>query len=534
MFLLIDNYDSFTYNLAQSFQSLGQDPKVLRNDDNKLLELAKDPALERVCLSPGPGHPAQAGLCEKFLELLSQREKKVPVLGVCLGHQVLGEFAGSKVVVAGRIMHGKVSPITHTGEGIFSGLPQQMLVGRYHSLLVSEPESELRHKFKVTARSDKGELMALSYEDQPWSGVQFHPESVLTPEGRDLLENFLTGDRKAPLIPLKPPIPLSNIFEELGLRGDLSPTMAGQIFERLMDGELSQAQAGALLLALRVKGETPVEVAAAATSVLKRAGRVPQVTGPTLDVVGTGGDNRFSFNCSTGTSLLCASLGHKVLKHGNRSVSSKSGSADVLERLGFNIEVPPERVPQELAKNNFVFLFAPHYHPAFKYIMPVRRELGVRTLFNILGPLVNPAMPTHRLIGVYQSELLDLMAGALARMGGSISAVVHGAGGYDELTPMGPAQVRIVREGKIESLTLDPKDYGLSPCTPEDLAIKDPEEGAQVLRELLNGKGPKPMAEMLSFNTGLALHLLTGKGIKACVSEAASALASGSAGALIP
>jgi anthranilate synthase/phosphoribosyltransferase len=470
------------------------------------------------------------------LEKLSERKDKVPVLGVCLGHQILGEFSGSPVVRAGRVMHGKTSPISHSGDGIFAGLSQGMEAGRYHSLIVTEPKKDSRYPFKVTARSDTGEIMALRYDDLPWDGVQFHPESVLTPEGKDLLFNFLKREDKGISLPSpeEPPLPLSSIFESIALRKDTPPSMASQIFERLMDGELSPSQAGALLLALRVKGETPTEVAAAARAVLKRAAKLPDMEGPLMDVVGTGGDNRFSFNCSTGTSLVLAAMGHKVLKHGNRSVSSKSGSADVLERLGFDIELPPDKVPSEMERSNFVFLFAPLYHPSFKHIMPVRRELGVRTLFNILGPLVNPALPSHRLIGVYEPGLLDLMAGALAEMGGSVSAVVHGAGGYDELTPMGPALLRIVKGSQIEKLELDPKDYGFSPCSPEDLAIADPKEGALFLKDLLRGQGPKAMREMLIFNLGAALYVLKGGPIPLRMSEAKEAVNSGVGARLLP
>jgi anthranilate synthase/phosphoribosyltransferase len=411
-----------------------------------------------------------------------------------------------------------------------------MLVGRYHSLLVEEPEPGLKHPFKVTARTPEDEIMAIAYEDLPWSGVQFHPESVLTPQGRNLLANFLEGPGRAAATSLgaSAPRPISEIFEAIGQGRDLTEAEAEQVFERLMDGELSMAQAGALLLALRTKGETSLEVAAAANAVLKRAQAVPPIEGPTLDVVGTGGDNRFSFNCSTATSLICAALGHQVLKHGNRSVSSRSGSADVLERLGFNIEPPTAEIPRIMSRTKFVFLFAPHYHPAFKHIMPVRRELGVRTLFNILGPLVNPAKPTHRFIGVYQPGILDLMAGALARLGGEVAAVVHGAGGYDELTTIGPAEVRLVKGSKIESLTLDPRDYNLGLSRPEDLTIKDPTDGARVLRLLLAGEGPEPMREMLIFNVGLALWLLEGGTMTEKVAKARTAVAEGVASDLLP
>ncbi len=185
MFLLIDNYDSFTFNLVQAFYKLGRVPEVLRNDDPGLLELADNPRLEMVCISPGPSHPRNAGLCLEFLERLPPQ---VPVLGVCLGHQILGQFAGATVDVGERIMHGKTSMVTHCGKGLFTGLPNPMLVGRYHSLLVRA--AEVPDKLEITARTSEDEVMGITYRDRPWAGVQFHPESVLTPNGMDLLENF--------------------------------------------------------------------------------------------------------------------------------------------------------------------------------------------------------------------------------------------------------------------------------------------------------------------------------------------------------
>jgi len=515
MFLLIDNYDSFTYNLAQAFMQLGRTPLVMKNDDPVLLTLAGKPELAMVCISPGPGHPAAAGLCLDFLRSLPPH---VPVLGVCLGHQALGHIAGARVEVGLDIMHGKQSEIIHNGTGLFSGLPERMLAGRYHSLLVRA--EDVPQTLTVTAHSSNSagelEVMGLRFRDRPWAGIQFHPESVLTPDGMRLLANFpsaLLTDQAArlPAPDVRPhvrtPIQMPAVIEGLAQGRDLTPEEAAEAFARLMDGELSPSQAGALLLGLRAKGETPDEVDEAAKAVLARAIPVPAISGPAMDIVGTGGDGKYSFNCSTATALTLAGMGRKVLKHGNRSVSSRCGSADVLEQLGIPLDTPPESVPRTLEAEHFVFLFAPRYHPAFRHVMPVRRELGVRTLFNILGPLVNPARPTHYFLGVADKAQLSLVAATLARAKPRAGVVVHGAGEYDELTPLGEAALIFVQGDQLRPARLDPAEYGIAPCMEQELAVEGPEHAAAVLRRILAGQGPKAMTDMLTLNLGLALYL---------------------------
>ncbi|MDR2668814.1 MAG: anthranilate phosphoribosyltransferase [Desulfovibrio sp.] len=549
MFLLIDNYDSFTFNLVQAFQTLGAHPRVLRNDDPALVEFAVHPDLKAVCISPGPGHPDRAGLCFDFLRLLPPR---VPVLGVCLGHQVLARLAGVPVIVAPRIMHGKVSEIRHNGLSLFRGLPDPLRAGRYHSLVAEAGDDN--PVFAVTARAEGGEIMALEYRDRPWTGVQFHPESVLTPDGPRLLGNFLTLARSgaqaleelraAAHAPqpenddpqdkgsTRTPYPLSLIMDRVARRENLPASMARAAFARLMDGEMTPAQAGAFLLGLRAKGETPEEMGEAVAAVLARAVPVDLPDdGQVLDVVGTGGDGRFSFNCSSGTALTLAALGHKIVKHGNRSVSSRCGSADVLEGLGFDLEPSPEELQKHLAEDGFVFLFAPRFHPSFRHVMPIRRELGVRTLFNIMGPLVNPARPRRCFLGVADRDLLPLVARTLARMGGRRGAVVHGAGGYDELTTLGPADVAYVDNADVRFTTLDPAEYGFSPDDPDQLSISGPEDGTAVLGELLDGRGPQAMRNMLALNTGFALHLIDPeRPLAACMDDARQAVADGAGG----
>ncbi|WP_027185611.1 anthranilate synthase component II [Desulfovibrio inopinatus] len=185
MFLLIDNFDSFTFNVVQVFQQQGRNPIVKKNDDPEILAMATSPDLEMVCISPGPSRPENAGLC---LDFLAKLPKTVPVLGVCLGHQILGHFAGAPVVVADRIMHGKTSDVNHREYGLFGGLPNPMQCCRYHSLVVKAEKAP--KLLEITAWTDQNEVMGLRYKDRPWVGVQFHPESVLTPDGPKLMANF--------------------------------------------------------------------------------------------------------------------------------------------------------------------------------------------------------------------------------------------------------------------------------------------------------------------------------------------------------
>ncbi len=318
------------------------------------------------------------------------------------------------------------------------------------------------------------------------------------------------------------------ILEHLGQGKDLSKEMALMAFSMLADGEFTPAQGGALLMGLRVKGETPVEINAAVKALLDRAVRVTDMPAKTFEAVGTGGDNSSSFNCSTATSITLAGMGYAVTKHGNRSVSSKCGAADAVEGLGLPIYAEPDQIRAELAKRNFVFLFAPNFHPAFRHIMPTRKDLAIRTLFNLLGPLLNPSRPSHQLIGVAKPEVMELMAEVLLLGGVERAAVVHGAGGLDELTPWGPAQVIWVADGKLLRTELDPAELGIQSCTIEDVAVTGKEHGLEVFKQLLAGQGPKGMQEMLVFNLAVGIHLLEPEvGMQKCVERARAALAQG-------
>lgn len=520
MFLLIDNYDSFSYNLVQAFYQLGQEPVVLKNDDSEILHLARDPQLKMVCMSAGPGHPDKAGLC---LEFLSKLDPRVPFLGVCLGHQVLGRYAGAPVVIGPKIMHGKTSEIVHDGTGLFSGLPNPMKVGRYHSLVVLSEKDDINPHFTVTARGPEGEVMALQYKNRPWAGVQFHPESILTPEGMRLLANFPQS-----LLPKGgETLNTRDLLDTLARKENLTAEKAAAGFAALLDGRLTPSQAGAFLMGLRMKGETALELAHASRAALARAVRVDGIEGICIDVVGTGGDGRSSFNCSTATCLTLAGLGYNVIKHGNRAVSSTCGSADALEGLGISLDVKPADVPKMLAEQHFTFLFAPHFHPSFANIGPIRRELGIRTLFNLLGPMINPARPSHLFMGVAQPELVPLIAETLRHSQIHKALIACGAGNYDEITQLGSATIAVLEDGQITNLPFNPADYGFKPCDPVELSVHSKAEGIAVLKELLCGNGSEAMKQMLILNVAFSFYLLGEGTLDLCLARAKEAVVRG-------
>src|SRR5437867_8989012 len=252
----------------------------------------------------------------------------------------------------------------------------------------------------------------------------------------------------------------------------------------IMNGEATQAQMGGFLVALRFKGETAHEIAGCAEAMREHVLAVKPKRDDLVDTAGTGGDGARTINISTAAALVAAAAGAGVAKHGNRAVSSSSGSADVLEALGFNLELPPETIARSIDELGFGFLFAPTHHPAMRHAAPVRRELATRTVFNVLGPLTNPAGARAQVVGVYAPELVPTIAEVLARLGAERAFVVHGAGGIDELSPAGPNLVCEVRGGRVRRREIDPLELGVPRCAPEELRGGSPEENATAIREI--------------------------------------------------
>ncbi|TVM17648.1 anthranilate phosphoribosyltransferase [Oceanidesulfovibrio indonesiensis] len=329
--------------------------------------------------------------------------------------------------------------------------------------------------------------------------------------------------------------PFSEILEQLAQRQNLDDDQAAAAFAMLLSGELTPAQSGAMLMGLRAKGETAREVAAAVNAALAEARMVTGLEGIRIDTCGTGGDHSNSFNCSTTVALYLAALGYPVVKHGNRSLTSFSGSADIVEALGLPMHDNPDDVTRTLQEETFTFLFAPHFHPAFKHIMPVRKDMAIRTLFNLLGPLLNPGRPTHQLLGVARPQVLDLMAEVLQLTGVQRAVVVCGSGGssggrFDEFTTFGPAEVVWVGGEQLVHTELDPYEFGFPRHAPGDVAVHSKEEAVDAVKNLLSGKGPQAMQDMVALNLGVALHILEeGLGLSESFDKARAAVAQGAA-----
>ncbi len=516
MILVIDNYDSFTYNLVQFLGELGYTVEVRRNDAVTLDEIdAMKP--DQIVISPGPGTPDDAGIS---VDLIQRFYQEIPILGVCLGHQAIGQAFGGRVVRADRIMHGKTSPVEHNQRGIFHNLPSPLTATRYHSLIVQEP---LPESLEITARGKDAEVMALRHKEYPIVGVQFHPESILTEYGHEMLRNFIqieagTSGRvgatgAAPLAGAEPSpapaviMPIKTAINQVMNGQSLNVDEAEEVMSQIMGGEATPAQIGAYLMALRMKGETVAEITGSVRAMRRSAVAVRPAVSPMdlVDTCGTGGDGAGTFNISTTAAFVVAGTGQKVAKHGNRSVSSKSGSADVLLALGVNLDLTPEQVAQAIDRVGIGFLFAPKLHPAMKHAIGPRREMGVRTIFNILGPLTNPAGARAQVIGVYDGQLTEPLANVLGQLGSKGAFVVHGHGGLDELTTTGPNRVSRLQAGQVATETLDPADLGFARANPADLAGGTAEENAEITRNILAGRERGARRDVVVLNSAAAL-----------------------------
>lgn len=529
MIVLLDNYDSFTYNLYQYIGELYPDIQVIRNDVITVegLEQLKPEAL---IVSPGPGYPKDAGIS---LEAIRHFSGKIPILGVCLGHQSIAEAFGGKIVKASVLMHGKASKIRFQKDAtLFRHLPEEVPCGRYHSLIVED--ASVPECLWVTARDTDGQIMGLEHKELPIYGVQFHPESILTQAGKQILINFLNtipgvsipDVMQEPPAPKKALCPYSNRLIEFQ---NLTQQEAAEAMDIIMSGQATAAQIAEFLTALRMKGETIDEISGLALGMRAKANLVPD-SKDAIDIVGTGGDLASSFNISTTASFVIAAAGVKVAKHGNRSVSSKSGAADVLECLGVKIQSTPEQAKACLDTVGVSFLFAQSYHKSMRFVAPVRGQMGVRTVFNVLGPLTNPAQTDYIVLGVYEKKLLSVMAHVLIQIGIQRAMVVYGNDRLDEVSISDSTSVAEVRDGQVLEYELTPEQMGLPRGTKEEIVGGTAQENADITKGILNGSITGSKRNIVLLNAGCALYTI-GKvaSVQEGVSLAAEMIDSGKA-----
>lgn len=506
MILLIDNYDSFTYNLYQQIGSIYPDIKVVRNDMITLDEIEKL-APEALVISPGPGYPNEAGIS---VDAIRRFAGKIPILGVCLGHQSIAEAFGGKIVRALEPKHGKASMITvNNSTPLFKGMPEKIKAARYHSLIVEK--ASLPKCLEVIAEDEDGQIMALRHKELAVYGVQFHPESVLTDLGKSMISNFLSEiagisgfEKVAVPLPDSERKALMKYIRIVSEEKDLTPAEAEDAMDIIMSGGATDAQIAGFLAFLRAKGETTDEITGFARIMRKKASIVP-TSKSAVDIVGTGGDLAGSFNISTTSSFVIAGTGLNVAKHGNRSVSSKSGAADVLESLGVKISLSPAQASACIQNVGISFLFAQSFHSSMRFVGKARREMGVRTVFNILGPLANPALSDYILLGVYDPALLETMATVLMNLGVKSAMIVYGDG-LDEVSVSGETKVCELRGKKIIKYSITPEEFGLKRYPKEDIVGGTPAENAQITLNILSGKEHGAKRDIVLLNSACAIY----------------------------
>ncbi len=322
------------------------------------------------------------------------------------------------------------------------------------------------------------------------------------------------------------------IIDKLYAQQPLSQEESQKLFDQIIKGEMDPVLMAAVLTCLKIKGETPEEISGAAKALLANANPFPRPDYDFADIVGTGGDGHNTINISTASAFVAAACGVKVAKHGNRGVSSKSGSSDLLDAFGINLAMSAEDSRKALDDLGVTFLFAPQYHGGVRHAMPVRQTMKTRTIFNILGPLINPARPNIELMGVYSKELLLPIAETMLQMGMKRAAVIHGSG-LDEVAIHGETLVAEIKDGKIEQYSLTPDDFGVKSFPLESIKGGEPEENREIISQILTGKGTEAQMSAVAINVALLLRLFGQEDLKANAQQALDVMASGKAYALV-
>ena len=509
MILMIDNYDSFVFNVEQYLKEMTDDEVItVRNDAITIYDIKKmNPS--KIIFSPGPKHPKDSRIC---LEILNNTDElgNIPILGICLGHQAIGMNFGGEIKRLENPLHGKTSEITVLSENsvLFKNLPKKFKVMRYHSLYVDDiPET-----LEVTAKSEDGVAMAVEHKSKNIFGIQFHPESFFTEYGKNMIRNFLNIEVSETLQNNKNSkkkgnfIDMNKYLKKLQENIALTDTDFREICKIIDSKNYDIVQLGALLVLISEKSLYPESLTAFVKNILEYSTTFEDET-PMIDVCGTGGDGFKTINISTAVAFILGAMGVNVAKHGNRAISSQSGSSDVLDKLGVPLENSLANQIEKLDTKNLAFFHAPFFHKLVGEVREVRSRLGIRTVFNILGPLLHPNTKLkYQLVGLYHEPVHRLYAETLQLLGRKHALAVRGNDGLDEITICDDTKIIEVKGEQILEYTVSPESFGFKRAFHSEIEGGTPEENAEILIKILKGEEKSAKFDIVVLNAMFALY----------------------------
>ena len=512
MILMIDNYDSFVFNVEQYLKEMTDDEVITVRNDAITIDDIKKMNPSKIIFSPGPKHPKDSGIC---LEILNNTDElgNIPILGICLGHQAIGMNFGGEIKRLENPLHGKTSEITVLSENsvLFKNLPKKFKVMRYHSLYVDDIPEDL----EVTAKSEDGVAMAVEHKSKNIFGIQFHPESIFTEYGKNMIRNFLNIEVSKTLQNNENSkntnekgnfIDMNKYLKKLQENIALTDTDFREICKIIDSKNYDIVQLGALLVLISEKSLYPESLTAFVKNILEYSTTFEDET-PMIDVCGTGGDGFKTINISTAVAFVLGAMGVNVAKHGNRAISSQSGSSDVLDKLGVPLEKSLANQIEKLHVKNLAFFHAPFFHKLVGEVREVRSRLGIRTVFNILGPLLHPNTKLkYQLVGLYHEPVHRLYAETLQLLGRKHALAVRGNDGLDEITICDDTKIIEVKGEQILEYTVSPESFGFKRAFHSEIEGGTPEENAEILVKILKGEEKSAKFDIVVLNAMFALY----------------------------
>lgn len=476
--LIIDNFDSFTYNLVDYFKQLGCEVLVYRN--NVEPEQLDDIDFDLLVLSPGPSTPKNAG---NLFDIIRHFYQEKPIFGICLGLQALIEFFGGTLKLVPP-HHGKADNIINDQKSIYSGLNNLVEIARYHSLAAEI----VPNCFEVSAHSQDGTVMSIRHKQLPIEAVQFHPESVLSMRdevGMKIIKNVVEGKISSGNIYYK------KLMHKVSEDIDLEKQDVEHFVDHIVTDQLTEDQKLILLTALTQKFKEPNNLLQFINVLQERnaykTDNTDKITANAIDICGTGGSGLPRFNTSTIAGILLAHLGIPIIKHGNKAASGRFGSFDLLEELNVPIMPNQDRLEEALNVTNLAYLYARKTHPVVGKFAATRARIGVPTVFNVIGPLLNPYSPKEQFIGTAFAQFIELIFETAIAMGKDKVTVVRSDDGLDDISASTTTQVYHYENGKREKMVLSPEDFGINAVPFEALKCDNKEDNIRIAKEMLNG-----------------------------------------------